>query len=457
MTARILVVDDLVPNVKLMEARLTAEYYDVITAGDGPTALAKVEAEMPDIVLLDVMMPGMDGYEVCAQLKNDSRFSHIPIVMVTALSGSEERVRALEAGADDFLTEPVDDLTLLARIRSLVRFKAMIDEWRLRETTSSSLGVVQEPHLIQGESGEAGKVLLIDDNQINIDRIIRIIKENTTLIQVARSQEEASAQLHENKFDVILISLHLKYEDGLRICGHIRVMEESRHLPILLITEQGNEKQVARGLDLGANDYVLRPLESNELRARVRGQVRRKRYQDRLRQNYADTVNMALTDGLTGLYNRRYLNVHLEGMVEKTRQSGKELSVAIFDIDHFKHVNDTYMHVTGDEVLKELAERVLQNVRNFDLVARYGGEEFVVVMPETNADIATMVSERLREKIADPPFSVSAAIGKISITISVGVTSMINDQDTAADMLARSDAALYQAKNNGRNRVIYTK
>src|SRR5687768_10867440 len=137
MSARVLVVDDLLPNVKLLEARLTAEYFNVTTAFSGPEALEAATSNPPDIVLLDVMMPGMDGFEVCRRLKADPRTRHVPVVMVTALSDVEDRIRGLEAGADDFLTKPVNDVALYARIRSLVRLKMLSDEWRLRQSTGA--------------------------------------------------------------------------------------------------------------------------------------------------------------------------------------------------------------------------------------------------------------------------------------------------------------------------------
>src|SRR3954469_20174326 len=142
MSARVLVVDDVLPNVKLLAAKLTREYFDVITAFNGPEALERIKKEAPDIILLDVMMPGMDGFEVCSRIRSDPATMHIPIVMITALSDAADRVRGLEAGADDFLTKPVNDIALFARVRSLVRLKMMMDEWRLREQTSGQFDML---------------------------------------------------------------------------------------------------------------------------------------------------------------------------------------------------------------------------------------------------------------------------------------------------------------------------
>src|SRR2546423_11700136 len=162
MTARVLVVDDIPSNVKLLEAKLAAEYFEVITATNGEQALARVASDDPDIVLLDVMMPGMDGFEVCRRIKSSAKTTHIPIVMVTALDQPSDRVTGLEAGADDFLTKPVDDVSLFARVRSLVRLKMMTDELRMREETGQSMGLI-DPADTLVDSAPTGRILIIED------------------------------------------------------------------------------------------------------------------------------------------------------------------------------------------------------------------------------------------------------------------------------------------------------
>ena len=162
MTARVLVVDDIPSNVKLLEAKLAAEYFEVITATNGEQALARVVSDDPDIVLLDVMMPGMDGFEVCRQIKSNSKTTHIPIVMVTALDQPSDRVTGLDAGADDFLTKPVDDTALFARVRSLVRLKMMTDELRMREETGQSMGLTDASETMF-DPDPCGRILIVED------------------------------------------------------------------------------------------------------------------------------------------------------------------------------------------------------------------------------------------------------------------------------------------------------
>ncbi len=454
MSARVLVVDDVLPNVKLLEAKLTHEYFDVITASNGPQALECAETEAPDIILLDVMMPGMDGFEVCKRLKDNKKTMHIPVVMVTALSDTADRVRGLEAGADDFLTKPVNDIALFSRVRSLVRLKMMMDEWRQRETTSGELGVLAKAASEQAESADEARILVVDDCEIEIEKIVDTLTPLCTRLDPVDTGKQALKSALEGDYELVIVSMSMLEEDSLRLCSQLRSHEATRQLPILLMASDGDLPRIAKGLELGANDYLVRPLDRNELLARVRTQVRRKRYQDRLRQNYEDSLSMALTDSLTGLFNRRYLNAHLARIIGRIAETHKPVAAILFDVDFFKHTNDNYGHQVGDEVLKELANRVSRNLRNFDMIARIGGEEFVIIMPDASVEAAAMVAERLRQTIAEKPFKVSHKKGQISITISLGVAATEDPSEQADSLIKRADDCLYDAKKCGRNRVV---
>ncbi|HAT34931.1 MAG TPA: PleD family two-component system response regulator, partial [Rhodospirillaceae bacterium] len=457
MTARILVVDDLEPNVKLFEAKLSSEYFDVITATDGPSALEKIVDEAPHIVLLDVMMPGMDGFEVCRKIKENTATAHIPVVMVTALSDAADRVRGLESGADDFLTKPLNDPALFARVRSLVRLKLLTDEWRMREQTSGQFGVLRDGQDAHGEDATGARILLVDDSENERLRLAKLLEDDSHSVELCDSAADARKLAQDNNFDLILVDMYLKDEDALRFCSNLRSMEATRQVPILMMLDQNDVDSFAKAFDLGINDHIAKPVDPNELRARTRTQIRRKRYQDRMRQNYEESLQLALTDSLTGLYNRRYLSAHLEGQLQRAETSGKILSLLMFDIDHFKEVNDTFGHAAGDDVLCELARRAEQNVRSFDTVARYGGEEFVVVMPDTEMEVAQTVAERLRVDLAATPYALKSVDEERSVTVSVGVAAVENGDYNARDLLERADKALYEAKSLGRNRVVVHK
>jgi len=451
-TARVLIVDDVPANLKLLDAKLTAEYFDVFKASSGPEALEAAKEQQPDIILLDVMMPGMDGFEVCRRLKSMPETEHIPVVMVTALDQPRDRVQGLEAGADDFLTKPLNDLALFARVRSLVRLKMVTDELRMREATGQRIGALSA----SGDNflmGEPGRILVIDDRPTSLKRITETLA-NEHHVTVAETQEELVRLASSGDFDLHIVSLTLQEYDGLRLCSQLRSIEATRQTPILAIVEEGDTSRLVRALDMGVNDYLVRPIERNELVARARSQLRRKRYQDYLRDKFQQGLELAITDGLTGLYNRRYMEGHLATLVEDAANTGKSVALLIFDIDYFKAVNDTYGHAAGDMVLKEFAERISGNVRSVDLACRLGGEEFVVVMPDTDLAFAMTIAERLRQCVAAKPFRLDETGRTLDVTVSVGIGVTHGPHDTVAKLLERADQGLYRAKRDGRNRVV---
>lgn len=453
MTARVLVVDDVPPNVKLLEAKLTSEYFDVLTAFSGPEALEVTSREHPDIILLDVMMPGMDGFEVCRRIKADPATAHIPVVMVTALDQPSDRVTGLEAGADDFLTKPVQDLALFARVRSLVRLKVMMDELRNRKTTGTSLGWDDDEAVVFDTSAPTdGSILIVDEQERVMERIAKAL-EGVGELSFMAGGDDAAERAREKNFDLIIVSLTMRDTDGLRVCSKLRSFDETRHVPILVMVDDGNTKLLVRALEMGVNDYVVRPVDKQEFLARVKTQLKRKRFADKLWENFHLSMQLATTDAVTGLYNRHYLTSHMDTRMQSAQKQGKALSVLMMDIDHFKSVNDTYGHAVGDLVLKEFASRIGRNIRGVDLAARYGGEEFVVMMPETPTDWALMIGNRLREEVADNTFDFGLKEGPITITVSIGVATSTDGQ-TPGQLLEAADKALYQAKADGRNRVV---
>ena len=453
MTARVLVVDDILANVKLLEARLSAEYFEVLTASNGPDALEICARERADIVLLDVMMPGMDGFEVCRRLKSNPRTQHIPVIMVTALDQTSDRVQGLEAGADDFLTKPVDDIALITRVRNFARLKTLTDEMRMRANTGEQMGLLEAMQQKHQASTEGGRLLIVDDHPRSAQRMVEALeKEHTSHLEA--DPQVALQRLIAGQFDLVMVSLSLQGSDGLRLCSQIRALDKHRHTPIVVLVEPGAEARLLRGLDLGVNDYLMRPIDRNEMLARVRTQIRRRRYTDFLRNRLEQSVEAAVTDPLTGLHNRRYMESHLRTLVEESLHKGRALSMLVADIDHFKQVNDRFGHDVGDVVLREFAARLKRNTRGIDLACRMGGEEFVVIMPDTDIEKACRVGERLRSGTAGELFKISQGGESITVTASVGVASLEMANDTSETIFKRADQALYSAKRTGRNKVV---
>ena len=451
--SKILIVDDTPHNIDVLSATLDDEHCELMAATSGARALELANRSRPELVLLDVMMPGMDGFEVCRRLKSDPATHFIPVVMVTALDSPADRVRGLEAGADDFLTKPVSDIVLIARVRSLTRLKLMTDELRMRAITSLEIGVQAPERNAVTDAGKGGRILLVDDRPSSYERLVPELSIEHA-VDVETNPAEAMFRAAEGDYDLLIVSLGLDNFDGLRLCSQARSLERTRHVPILAIADADNNTRLLRGLEIGVNDYLLRPVDKNELLARARTQIRKRRYTDHLRDNVQNSIEMAITDALTGLHNRRYMESHLATLADQAASRGKPFALMMLDIDFFKSINDSYGHDAGDDVLREFALRVRKSIRGIDLACRYGGEEFVIVMPETDLHVASLVAERLRRSIAGEPFAVSKGMKQIEVTISIGLSTLERKGEAVADVLKRADTALYRAKHDGRNRVV---
>jgi len=450
MVARVLVVDDVDANVRLLETKLTIEYYEVLTASDGPTAIRVAAEQKPDIILLDVMMPGMDGFETCRRIKADPATSHIPVVLVTALDGREDRIVGLDAGADDFVAKPIDDVLLFARVRSLTRLKLIMDELREREESSRRLGVSADKAGKLKRSG--GRILIVDDNARQAAKMVEVLsKEHRPVVE---SDPTAGLAAARGLNDLLIANVAASEFDGLRLVAQVRSTESTRHLPILAVVDPADRPRLVKALELGVTDLLTKPVDPEELAARARTQVRRKRYTDFLREKLDYSLEMAVTDALTGLHNRRYMAGQLQAFVSRAALGGEPVSVLVLDIDHFKAVNDGFGHVAGDEVLREFAVRLATNVRAVDLPCRLGGEEFVVVMPGTDMEDARRIAERIRRDVGSTPFRVMGGRELLTVTISIGVAACAGPGDTPESLLKRADEGVYAAKAAGRDRVV---
>lgn len=448
MSARILVVDDLSPNLHLLKVKLQAEYYDVLTAKSGYQALEIASKEKLDLILMDAMMPGMNGFEACEKLKQNPETWHIPVIMVTALEEAKDRIRGLEAGADDFITKPIDDFNLMARVRSLLRLKMVTDQLlsHTGQTRSNSRPLLERIHQ------KTGNILLVEDHNLRAEKITTPLKKTHKVIVEAdpvQALRRAKAGV-----DLIIVSLVSDGFDGLRVCASLRFDEASREVPILIVGDPEDEQRLIRAYDIGINDTLMRPIELQEMKARVSTLLRRKFYADSLRENFNENLEMVVADPLTGLGNRRYFDRAIDPFFGALEDTGEAFSIMVFDIDHFKRVNDILGHDMGDQILKEIATRLVTHMRAVDVVSRYGGEEFMIAMPKTTEGEALIAADRVRSLIAGTPIYVDGQA--LQITTSAGVAEVEKGEELR-DVFKRADNALYKAKQAGRNKVISAK
>ena len=373
--------------------------------------------------------------------------------MVTALDQPKDRVTGLEAGADDFLTKPIQDLPLFARVRSLVRLKVLMDELRIRNSTGKAFSDNSNEENSSTIKFEDAKILLVEDYERVASRIVGYLENTVDTIDHDNVSNGELSTENLQEYDLFIISLSLREADGLRLCSSIRSTEITRHTPVLILIDEGDNDTLIQAMDLGVSDYVTRPIDGNELLARVKSQIRHKRFADYLRGKMKKNMEMAVTDAVTNLYNRHFLDTHLENVFSPENDKHANVSLLMLDIDHFKYINDTYGHASGDEVLEEFSKRISSNIRSIDLAARYGGEEFVVVMPETDASFALFIAERLRRIISDELFEISGSEEPIKVEVSIGVAIVSDSCDTKEKLFLEADKGLYKAKNSGRNRV----
>lgn len=457
MSGRVLVVDDVPTNRLLLRAKLSSAYYDVVVAENGTKALELARSEQPDMIMLDVMMPDIDGFTVCSILKSQEETAHIPVIMVTSLDTPEERIRGLEVGADDFLSKPFNDLALFARVRNLMRMKMMFDELRLRDMTSRELGLTDYISEQDMEPEVGGPILLAPRCQREGEEWDAFLRDRLNVPTILTSSEREALNLARLELpDCFVVHQHLmEGGDGLRFVSALRARPETRQSAIILVVENGDIQTAAKGLDLGASDYIEAPFDPSELVARIRSQLRRKRYSDWLRSSVRNGLKMAVIDPLTGIYNRRYAAQHMNRVMERAREIDGLFAVMMIDLDKFKAINDRYGHDAGDAVLREFSRRLQENIRGVDLVARFGGEEFFVAMPDVDQVAAAAAAERIRGAIEGAAFILPHGAGEAHVTVSIGVAIADSSDEDAEAIIRRADLALFESKEGGRNRVSF--
>lgn len=449
MTGRILVVDDVATNRIVMKVKLASACYAVDQADCGASALRMARQTQPDLILLDVIMPDMSGLDVCRQLKADPETADIPVILITALADRDNKMAGLEAGADDFLTKPVDEVTLLARVRSLLRARDTARELRCRgepalgfAEATARYGAAEKPGRIALIApGPKGAVLwktALDD---------RLGGEVTIL-----PRDAALTGFGADAPDVFVIAADLSQRnEGLRLLSDLRSRPGTRNAASIMILPEGDSERAAIALDLGAHDILYDSFDAQELALRIRAQMLRKRQADRLRASVEAGLEMAVTDSLTGLHNRRYALFQLDRMIA---QSNRGVAVMLLDIDHFKQINDSHGHPVGDRVLTLVARRLRAQLRSADLIARIGGEEFLVALPDSDRLTALDCAERLRMAISDQKLMVGGDTPPLRVTISIGLALMGPGQgEPAQSLIDRADVALYEAKAHGRDQV----
>ncbi|WP_179381435.1 diguanylate cyclase [Jannaschia marina] len=463
MTGRILIVDDVATNRIVMKVKLAAARYDVVLAASGEEAIEIALAGGIDIIIMDMMMPGMSGAETCRRLRETPAIATIPVILVTASDDVESRMDGLSAGADDFLSKPVDELALLARVRSLLRTRGEEQEFHARGGDMLEMARAAMPGLCEAgrQTGydatpatSTGRIALIGGPgatwlPVQRDRLRPMFREAVKIM----GRDVALAVSEDRAPDLFLVDADLAARnDGLRLMSELRSRPATRHAAFIVLLPKGDSERAATALDLGAADVSYHPFSADEIAMRIRTQLARKRRADRMRDTLESGLKMAMFDSLTGLHNRHYGLHQLDLVATRCRVQGIRAGLILMDIDHFKRVNDTYGHAAGDAALARVGQALKLGLRSEDVVARIGGEEFLAVLPDTDLPNVRLVAERLRSEIENMVIPLPDGT-ELRVTISLGA-GLLQPADVAAtDALTRVDRALYAAKDGGRNRI----
>ncbi len=465
--AHILIVDDTLVNQRQLSQGLAKRGYETRSVPDGPQALAAVQSTLPDLILLDIQMPDMDGYEVCRQLKADERCRDIPIIFISSMDQTRDIVNAFIAGGVDYITKPFKFEEVVARVETHLSLRDLqrqleqsnvelgrniheLDTLRIIAQTLNQATALEEATQSGLETilillgAQAGWLTLMD--QLGTMRLAATYHLPPTVQDISNLEGTCSSCEFRRRFrDIALTEPAIVPE-----CALLRqIYGSNQHLPLHISIPLQMEGRTMGMLNLlTAQERVATENERRLLRT-IGDQYSATIERARL---FEDVQTLATTDPLTDLFNRRHFFALGEQVIRHARRYDRPLSAILYDIDRFKRVNDTYGHSVGDQVLRTVADRCQAVLRQPDLQARYGGEEFVILLPETGPREAQQVAERLRQHVAEPAIETDG--GPVSVAISLGVAGLDEWGSLTLDELLKcADDALYESKRNGRDRV----
>ena len=456
MHGRILIADDLVTDRIALKARLALARYDVALARSLHEVLAQVKGAVPDVILLDLGFPD-GGIAACRRLRTDPSLGpalgDVPIVIYGARDDRDARIEALRAGADEVLAGLPGEIELSALLRSILRDKALRGDLLRRRDILGASGFAE------GDAGFAPRVraMIVTPNAQGAVVWRRTLADRLGAEVSAAPMEVALEPRPGGAPDAyVIVETPAQPGSSLRLVSELRARPSSRDAVILYQMAEGASQTADLALDFGANAIVPGPFDADELALRLRRLTSRKREVDRTRALLEDRLDEALRDPLTGIHNRRYADGYLDRLCSDHRASvSGPFAVLLLDLDHFKGVNDRFGHVAGDSVLRAVAQRLRGELRDRDMVARVGGEEFLVVLPDTDADTARVVAERLRQAVNEEDIALGRG-RSVRISVSVGVAVSHSGAGDCQSVYERADRALYASKTGGRNLVTFS-
>lgn len=458
MNGKILIIDDVATNRIVLKVKLGEARYHPLMAATGAEGLRMARKEHPDLILLDLMLPDISGVDVLQRLRNDPVTRDIPVIVVSTSTSLADRIRALEAGADDVFVKPFDDHLLMARLRNLLRSRQDLAD--LTEGQDPALFGMAEQGM---DFAHPGVLALVTDRPEMAIRLRHDLAPmmRDKIIVLGFGDVLADPEPGRTGADIYVIDADVPHsQNALRLLSDLRSRAPTRHAGICLLTGPFLRQDTLMGFDLGADAILSAGQSVAEIAGRLRAVLRRKRRADQRRERVQDGLRLAMIDPLTGLFNRRYAAARLGALVTSAVETGQSMAVMVVDIDRFKSVNDRFGHAVGDDVLVQVCQRLAANLRADDLLARVGGEEFLIALPDTQLEEAHLVARRLCRMVQERPLGLPQG-ESLTITISIGLTLLdgvpralqTNPADVVGALIDRADQALMESKKAGRNTV----
>jgi diguanylate cyclase (GGDEF)-like protein len=486
---RILVVDDEPNFQKLIQTQLARKHFEVLSCKEPDQAVQLIEEKIPNLVLMDLMMPKLNGFTLIKEIRGLMLKSYLPIIVVTARQASEDIVEALDAGADDYIMKPFKFEELFARINNMLRIKNLQDSIQAKsdELNEANLQINHLNRNLTNTNRELKKRVYDLHNifeisfkvmgQTEVDSLV-----NTALLNALGIFTSKSAMLllldpddpetyrvkdsrgffspnidqfsisREDKIIKYLefVSKPIQIKDVLYEFESIKTILEE--LEIKIMAPMFQEEEVLGIFCLGPNvsgqEYPIDVMEIMGIMTNMLSVALQNA------RNFEQIKALSYTDEMTGLHNYRFFTMRLKEELARARRNNASLSLLILDVDFFKNYNDTLGHPAGDEILRQLSVILKSSIRDNDIVARYGGEEFAVILPSTDENGAVILAERIREKVEDFKFPKQNIQPQGNLTISIGIAIFPDNAINLDDIIVAADRALYFAKESGRNKVV---
>ena len=443
---RILIVDDDPVNVKLLEAMLPSLQYEIKRAYGAGQGLDQALRMAPDLILLDVMMPQMNGYEFTQKLKSDPSTKEIPVILVTALAGLDDKIKGLQAGADDFLNKPVQKVELLARVRSLIQLKELREQYHARRQTLDRFMESSRGPREEAVTSPPQTVLAVEDNPQDAKLILHSLQGSPIHLELVGSGEEALVRVERQDIDLILLDILLPGKDGFEVCHHLKENGPTKNIQILLVTCLSDLESKTKGLSNGADDFLIKPFNPHELQSRVRALLQKKAFLDSLDRYHEWAFLDAITDPLTGLYNRTFLSHFLGLEIKRSLRQKYPVSLLLVAVEGFRNGKAPEGHPLEDCIEKDLARFLKAHFREVDLLGRYREDTFFVVLPYTDESGAMKGAERIREGLKNHPLFQKDPGSPSTLTVSIGIAQYSFQEMGVEEWTQKAEEALCRAR-----------